>query len=651
MTLLSQIHSPADLRKLGVDQLPELAQEIRERIIDVVGRKGGHFASNLGVTDLTIALHYCFDFARDRLLWDVGHQCYPHKLLTGRNERFDTIRQAGGLSGFPEIHESEYDLFNVGHAGTAVATAVGMARGDALMARKSRVVAVVGDASIVNGVAFEGLNQAGTLDRQLLIILNDNKWGIAPSQGGVAEHLAKFRASPVYEELKQRAAGILPRVPLVGKTMVETLAHLKEGIKATLSPHQVFEAMGLLYVGPTNGHDIAHLIDMFNALKDVNRPVVFHVHTDKGRGCDWAVAEPGKFHSPKPFVIQDGKATIQSGAGKSWTRAFVDALMECARDDERIYALTAGMPDGTGLDKFAAKYPNRCRDIGIAESCTVDMAGGMAKSGLRPVCAIYSTFLQRAFDQVFQEVVLQGHPVVFCMDRAGLVGGDGAVHHGFLDITYLRGMPNMVLMAPMDEPELQASLRLALEVNRPAAIRYPRDVVPEPLAECPAFEPGVSRRLREGDGATILAYGVMAVEAMAAAEMLAAEGIEVAVVNARFAKPVDRDMVRRAMLSRRPVVTVEDHSIEGGFGSAILEAAIDMGLAVRDFQRLGMPPDRFIAHGSRRGQMAEVGIDAAGIAAAVQRMVESGAESAPAASRVDWAAQQEVNPRRGAAVR
>ncbi len=621
MGLLDGIESPADLKGLAVNDLPALATEIRDRIIDVVGRKGGHFASNLGVTDLTIALHYCFDFSRDRLLWDVGHQCYPHKLLTGRNKRFDSIRQAGGLSGFPSIDESEYDLFNVGHAGTAIATAIGMARGDAMVGRSTRVVAVVGDASIVNGLAFEGLNQAGTLKRQLLIILNDNRWGISPTQGAVAERLAKFRASGMYEEIKQRAKTILPKLPLVGAALFDALDHLKEGIKATVSPHQAFEQMGLQYVGPVDGHDIRHLIDVLKMLKDAHRPVVLHVHTEKGRGAEWAIQDPGKFHSPKPFVVQNGKVTILSGSGKSWTQAFVEALIELSEGDDRIFALTAGMPDGTGLNKFAERFPDRFRDIGIAESCTVDIAGGMARSGLRPVCAIYSTFLQRALDQVFQEVVLQGHPVMFCMDRAGLVGGDGAVHHGFLDIAYLRGFPNMVLMAPMDEPELLACMRFGLTLPHACAIRYPRDMVPEPIPGSPAFELGVSRRLREGDAATILAYGMIAVSAVEAAEMLSADGSEVGVVNARFAKPVDREMVRRAFAGGRPVVTVEDHSISGGFGSAVLEAATDMGLSINGFKRLGLPEDRFIAHGSRNGQLAEVGIDPAGIATAVQQLI------------------------------
>ncbi|MBI1825171.1 MAG: 1-deoxy-D-xylulose-5-phosphate synthase [Planctomycetes bacterium] len=623
MKLLEQIKSPVDLRKLHVDELPQLAAEIRERILEVVGKNGGHLTSNLGVTELTIALHRVFDFQHDRLLWDVGHQCYPHKLLTGRNERFESLRKAGGVSGFPDIHESEYDLFNVGHAGTAIATAVGMARADEMLERNNSVVAMVGDASIVNGVAFEGLNQAGTLKRQFLVVLNDNEWGISPTQGAMAEYLAKFRVSNFYEDAKAATKRVLPKLPLLGKPIFELIAHLKEGIKATVSPGQVFEAMGLQYVGPVDGHDIKHLIEILEVLKRANHPVLLHVHTQKGNGCHWASAEPGKYHSPKPFVVEDGKVTIQKGSGKSWTTAFVDALMQLAEQDKRIYAMTAGMLDGTGLNKFAEKFPDRCRDIGIAESCTVDIAAGMAKAGLRPVAAIYSTFLQRAFDQVFQEVVLQGLPVMFCLDRAGLVGGDGPVHHGFLDITYLRGFPGMVLMAPMDEAELLEAIRFGLTLNCPCAVRYPRDTVPAAMSDkCPPFELGKSRKLREGAAATILAYGVTAVPAMAAAEILSELGIEATVVNARFAKPVDRAMVIEAFRGDRPVVTVEDQSVTGGFGAAILEAAQEEGLSCHRMTRIGIPADRFIAHGSRVGQLAECGLDATGIAAVVQRLLD-----------------------------
>jgi len=622
MGLLQTINGPADLRTLSPDELDALAEEIRTRIITVVGRNGGHLSSNLGVAELTIALHRTFDFSRDRLLWDVGHQCYPHKLLTGRNDRFNTLRKAGGLCGFPSTAESKYDVFDVGHAGTAIATAVGLARGDESFGRDTRVVTLVGDASIVNGLAFEGLNQAGTLNRQFLVVLNDNTWGISPTQGAVSQHLAKFRSSQRYDNLKNKVRELLPKLPLVGKPMFDTLDVLKEGIKATLAPHQIFEQLGFQYVGPIDGHDIAHLIEMLDILKDVQHPVLLHVHTEKGRGCEWAMADPGKFHSPKPFKVEAGKVTIHNGPGKSWTRAFVENLMRLAEDNDKVFALTAAMPNGTGLDKFAERFPDRFLDCGIAESCTVDVAAGLAKAGMRPVAAIYSTFLQRGFDQVFQEVALQELPVLLCIDRAGLVGGDGAVHHGFLDIAYLRGLPGMVLMAPADEPELREALKLGLSLPMPTAIRYPRDTVPEPLPGCPPFTVGVSRKLRAGDAATILAYGTMTTNALAAAELLATDQIEVAVVNARFAKPIDPNMVVAAFAGGRPVVTVEDHSVSGGFGSAVLETAQQCSLDAGRSLCLGIPADRFIAHGSRREQLTEAGIDAAGIAAAVMQLIE-----------------------------
>lgn len=621
MKYLSDIRSPDDLRKLPPSVLADLAEEIRQRIIQVVGDNGGHLTSNLGVVELTIAMHYVFNFSHDRLLWDVGHQCYPHKLLTGRNDRFDTLRKAGGISGFPSTKESEFDLFDVGHAGTAIATAVGMARADELQGNDRNIVALVGDASIVNGVAFEGLNQAGTLKRQFLVILNDNEWGISPTQGGVNEYLSKFRASNFYEDVKEQTKRLLPRLPLLGKPVFDMIAHLKEGIKATVSPGQIFEPMGLQYVGPVDGHDIRHLIELLEVLKNANHPVLLHVHTVKGKGCAWAKAEPGKYHSPKPFAVESGKVTLKSGGGKNWTRAFVDCLSEIARDNPTLYAMTAGMPDGTGLAQFEAEFPDRCKDIGIAESCTVDIAAGMAKSGLRPVCAIYSTFLQRAFDQVFQEVVLQGLPVMFCLDRAGLVGGDGAVHHGFLDITYLRGFPGMVLMAPIDEVELAECLRFGLTLDTACAVRYPRDNVPAPVPDCPRFELGRARKLRDGDAATVLSYGVTAHAALHAAQRLAGDGVEVAVYNARFARPIDPDMVASAFESGRPVVTVEDHSVAGGFGSAILETAQELGLSIECVTRLGIPADRLIPHGSRAGQLAECALDAEGIERTIRSML------------------------------
>lgn len=631
-TLLDAIQSPADVKRLSIDQLVALAGQIRERIIQVVARNGGHLASNLGVTELTLALHRVFDFSADRLLWDVGHQCYVHKLITGRNANFETLRQAGGISGFPSTAESPYDLFDVGHAGTAIPTAVGMARGDQLLGRDNRVVVMIGDASIVNGVAFEGLNQAGTLNRQFLVVLNDNSMGIAPTQGALASYLARFRVSKLYEEVKRKTRDVLPRVPLFGKSMYDMLNHLKEGLKATVSPHQIFEQMGFIYVGPVDGHDLPHLIEMLELLKNVNHPVLLHVHTEKGRGCDWATKDPCAYHSPGKMVVQGDTVTVVKSARKGWTSAFADAAIQVMKENDKVYALTAAMPDGTGLAKVRKELPERVFDCGIAESCTVDISAGMARAGLRPLTCIYSTFLQRAFDQVFQEVVLQRLPVVFCIDRAGLVGGDGAVHHGYLDVTYLRGFQNMVLMAPADEAELLQALRFALTLQLPAAIRYPRDMVPLPLGDGPAFELGRSRAMLDGPDATILAYGTEVTYALEAADTLAGEDVFVSVVNARFAKPIDEDMVTTAITRGGPVITVEDHSVAGGFGSAVLETANRLGLPTENIIRLGLGENVFYKHGSRTGQLAEAGIDAAGIAATARRAVRArrgGAERAP----------------------
>ncbi|MEW6252512.1 MAG: 1-deoxy-D-xylulose-5-phosphate synthase N-terminal domain-containing protein, partial [Planctomycetota bacterium] len=388
--ILDTINGPGDLRRLNIAELDQLAAEIRERIITVVCQNGGHLASNLGVVELTLALHRVFDFRQDRLLWDVGHQCYVHKLVTGRHPRFDMLRQAGGISGFPSRTESEFDLFNVGHAGTAIATAVGLARGDQALGRDRRTVAVVGDASIVNGVAFEGLNQAGTLKRQFLVVLNDNSMGIARTQGGFATYLTRFRTSALYEEVKSRVQSLLPKVPVVGRSMHEVLDHLKEGIKATVSPHQIFEQLGFVYMGPVDGHDVRHLIDLLELVRDIQQPVLLHVHTQKGRGCAWAVDDPCAYHSPGKLVVNgDGVVPVKSDR-KSWTTAFADVLIRLMQEDERIYALTAAMPDGTGLAKVRKAIPDRVLDCGIAESSTVDIAAGMAKAGVKPIACIYS---------------------------------------------------------------------------------------------------------------------------------------------------------------------------------------------------------------------------------------------------------------------
>ncbi len=653
--LLSGIGSPADLRKLSMDELTSVAAEMRERIFSAVSTNGGHLASNLGVVELTLALHYCFDFGPypagpDRLLFDVGHQCYPHKMLTGRAGKFQTLRKKGSVSGFPSPSESPYDLFAVGHAGTAISTAAGMARGDQAMNRKNHVVAVVGDASIVNGMAFEGLNGAGMVKRQLLLILNDNGMSISAPQGAFSEYLERVRVSTTYEEFKRVSERIVHRLPqTIGHKVEHAWNALCDGVKGVMWPGQIFESLGIKYMGPIDGHDLPGLINFLSEIKHVERPVLLHVKTRKGQGYEITKNEPTKFHSPAAFSVvgkleQNGcRVEIKKGDGKSWTTAFADAAIELANNDPRIVTLTAAMPDGTGLSKFEKAHPKRYIDTGICESHLAGMAAGMAKSGLRPIAAIYSTFLQRAFDQVWQEVVLNHLPVTFAVDRAGFVGDDGAVHHGFMDLAFLRPMPGMVLMAPSDEAELNRALRLGVSLESASAIRYPRDNVPainfdqciaEPLRKAAAQEwtIGRSRVLRDGADATLIVYGALAESAMAAADLLAEDGISVEVIDARFCKPIDGDMLARVLSPRHPVLTVEDHSLQNGFGSAVAEYAIAHQLPTVNLVRLGMP-DRMIAHATRKEQLTEVGLDPAGIAASVRDAVKDGMKLSIAVKR------------------
>jgi 1-deoxy-D-xylulose-5-phosphate synthase len=637
MPVLDRVKSPADLKQLTIDELTTLAAECRERIFDAVSKNGGHLASNLGVVELTLALHYVYDFGPypqgpDRLVFDVGHQCYTHKLITGRADQFDRLRKRGSVAGFPSPEESPYDLFSVGHAGTAISTAVGLARGDALAKRSSHVVAVVGDASIVNGLAFEGLNNAGTLKRQLLIVLNDNGMSISKPQGALAAYLERVRISTTYNEAKHLAHRVVEKLPTgVAHTIESAWHHFKEGVKSGLWPGQIFEALGLKYMGPINGHDIPELLQTLAELKDVDGPILLHVKTTKGQGSDVACEEPTKFHSPAGFQVQGCRVEISKGSGKSWTNAFADAMIDLAKADPRVVALTAAMPDGTGLSKFEKELPDRYYDTGICESHLMAMAAGMCKAGSRPFAAIYSTFMQRCFDQVWQEVALNQLPVVLCMDRAGFVGDDGAVHHGFMDLAFLRPMPGIVLMAPSDEAELRRSLEFAASLDTPSALRYPRDNVPaanfEDVVESNLsaaakqdWTVGKSRLLREGSDATIISYGALTQHAIDAAGQLESEGLSVAVIDARFCKPLDADMLARVLKPGHAVLTLEDHSLQNGFGSAVLEYAVAHHLPTTHLTRLGHP-DRLIPHATRTEQLAEVGLDALGIARSTRSAV------------------------------
>jgi 1-deoxy-D-xylulose-5-phosphate synthase len=613
--LLETISSPADVKRLSHDQLAELAHELRQAICDQVARTGGHLAPNLGVVELTLALHYVFDFGHDRLLFDVGHQCYPHKLVTGRFPWLSKLRQRDGIAGFPEPRESPFDLFSVGHAGTASSTAIGMARGDQLNGETDRnVVSLVGDSSIVNGVAMEGLNNAGTLKRQFLVVLNDNGMSIGMPQGALAGYFDKIRVSHRFIDLKHRAHEVLKRLP-VGETIEELYDRLGEVTKAALAHTHIFEHFGLLCVGPIDGHDLRSLIEMLEEVKRIDRPVLLHVKTVKGKGFEFSSEDPTTFHSPKPFR-RDGCRVELISSGRSFTTAYADAMIDLMRRDPKVVTVTAGMPDGTGLAKVMPEFPERTFDVGIAESHATDMCAGMAKTGLKPFATIYSTFLQRAMDQAFQEVALQGLPVRFCMDRAGLVGGDGAVHHGFMDIAFLRAFPNMTLMAAMDEPTLRAALAFMQQHgDGPSALRYPRDNVPTPPVDekTPAFELGRANLLASGTDLAILAYGFPANHALQAREALCAQGRSVAVYDARFAKPVDIELIAELIDAGTPVLTVEDHHVASGFGAAVLDACNEAGLSTEGIHRLGLP-DRWIYQGGRGEQLAEAGIDADGIA-------------------------------------
>jgi 1-deoxy-D-xylulose-5-phosphate synthase len=644
MSLLSSIRGPQDLKKLTVEQLPELAAEIREAITSQVMKSGGHLAPNLGVVELTIAMHYVFDFAWDRLLFDVGHQCYAHKLLTGRLGKLGKLRTREGMAGFPEPRESSFDLFSVGHAGTAISTAVGMARGDTLSgegfdpekrADGRRVVSIIGDASIVNGVAMEGLNNAGTLGRQFLVVLNDNGMSISKPQGGLAHTFSRLRVSHSYAEFKKSARELLRHMP-GGEMLREAYHRAGEATKAWVGEPSWFEHFGLVTVGPIDGHNLPELIQFLRDARDMNRPMVLHVKTVKGKGMPFAEKDSSKFHSPPAFNVagdpdeEDCRVELKSD-GRSFTSAFGDALSEMMERDPKVVACTAAMPDGTGVSKVLSKFPQRTWDVGICESHALDMMAGLAKTGYKPFFAVYATFLQRAFDQAFQEAALQGLPVRLCLDRAGLVGGDGAVHHGFCDVSLLRVLPHAAITAAMDELSLLAALEFLRGYDLGlSSVRYPRDSVSQRFVgeACPAFELGKARCLTPLldvlDGKTpdvaVLGFGTSALDAMAAKDLVGDE-YRVAVYDARFAKPVDTALVA-ALLSRRvPVITVEDHSVVGGFGTAVLEAAQEMGLDASRVTRLGLP-DAWVYQDSRARQQAEVGLDAAGIARAIRRSAE-----------------------------
>lgn len=637
---LGQINSPADVKRLSVPELKELAEEIRQFILDSVSKTGGHLASNLGVVELTLALHCVFDFKRDKLVWDVGHQCYTHKIITGRREKFGRLRHSDGISGFPNPAESEYDQFAVGHAGTSIATAIGLALAEQLknkdkkdQAQKAasdttKIVAMVGDASIVNGTSFEALNNLGLVKRQLLIVLNDNSMAIDATVGAVAKYFSRVRLSQTYEGLRKTTSNILEHMPVIGKSVEETLERIKRSIRMVLPASQMFESLHIPYFGPVAGHDIGSLIELFEAMGHLNHPAILHVYTKKGKGFSPADQGPSKFHSTGPFKINGD--TVESASvpsQRSFTCAFGEHLTELAQNDKRIVAITSAMCDGTGLMEFRKKFPDRFYDVGIAESAAVDVAAGMARNGLKPVVCIYSTFLQRSFDQIFQEVALQNLPVIFCIDRAGFVGSDGPTHHGLMDIGFLRMMPNMVLTAPANDIEMKLVLEFALNQDTPVVIRYPKDIVPPKefvRAACvKPFKLGKSVTVKRSkhSAVAVVSYGNVLTEALKAATLLAEDKIAIDVVNGRFAAPVDEKIIS-LLQQGKSIITVEDHSVACGFGSAVLELAADKGCSTDSIRLLGAPR-RFIGHNTRDVQLMQAGATADKIAEAVRKILKA----------------------------
>jgi len=641
---LDQINSPSDLKRLSVPELKLLAEEIRQFILDSVSKTGGHLASNLGVVELTLALHCVFDFQTDKLLWDVGHQCYTHKIITGRKEKFRRLRHVDGISGFPNPAESEYDQFAVGHAGTSIATAIGLALAEQLKTQnraeggtqhaarstqhENKIVAMVGDASIVNGTSFEALNNLGLVKRQLLIVLNDNSMAIDATVGAMAKYFSRVRLSQTYEGLRKTTSNILEHMPVIGKSVDQTLERIKRSIRMVLPASQMFESLHIPYFGPVAGHDIGSLIELFEAMGELNHPAILHVYTKKGKGFRPADQGPSKFHSTGPFKINGDRVEKAAGpSGKSFTSAFGQHLTELAGSDEKIVAITSAMCDGTGLMEFRKKFPDRFYDVGIAESAAVDVAAGMARNGLKPVVCIYSTFLQRSFDHIFQEVALQNLPVIFCIDRAGFVGSDGPTHHGLMDIGFLRMMPNMVLTAPANDIEMKLALEFALNENKPVVIRYPKDIVPPKefvRAACAKpFKLGKSVTVKRSkrSAVTVVTYGNVLTEALKAAALLAEKKIAIDVVNGRFAAPVDEKII--SLLEKgKSIVTVEDHAVACGFGSAVLELAAEKGYSAESIRLLGSPR-RFIGHNSRDVQLMEAGANADKIAEAVRKILKA----------------------------
>ena len=619
MNLLEKIDAPEDLKRLYPHQLPQLAAEIRRTIVKVVSQTGGHLASSLGVVELTIAMHYVFNSPQDKFIFDVGHQAYTHKLLTGRRRQFATQRQIGGLSGFTRMSESPHDAFTTGHSSTSISAGLGMTCANHLDGKTSKVISLIGDGSMTAGLAFEGLNQTGGMHANQIVILNDNEMSISPNVGALSSFLSRTFSAKRVQELRTDLKVFLKSLPGIGDDVYQFVKHSEDSFKSFITPGMLFEAFDFKYLGPIDGHRLDHLIDILKNIKEVSGPVLLHVITTKGRGYPPAEKNPVFFHGVGSFEPATGKSA-KKHSSPAYTKIFGTALVKLAQEDKKIVAVTAAMPEGTGLKGFATTYPDRFFDVGIAEQHGVTFAAGLASQGYKPVVAIYSTFLQRAYDQILHDVCLENLHVVFALDRAGVVGEDGPTHHGLFDLAFLRNLPNMVIMAPKDERELPRMLKTALEYNGPAAIRYPRGTGPGvmPDVNITALPLGKAEILEKGDDILILALGSMVTEALIAHHELKKHGIETTVVNTRFVKPLDIDLIVGLAVQIPKIITIEEHLLQAGFGSAVLEALNDQGL-YNPVIRLGIK-DLFVEHGPQKELRTKYGVDAAAIVNAAIRI-------------------------------
>ncbi|GKX31933.1 1-deoxy-D-xylulose-5-phosphate synthase 1 [Vallitalea longa] len=596
--ILESINSPKDVKALEIDQLNQLAKELREYLIRVVSNTGGHLSSNLGVVELTLALHYCFNSPYDKLIWDVGHQTYIHKMITGRREEIKTIRKLNGLSGFPKRLESKHDIFETGHSSTSISAALGFVKAREIMHENNYIVPIIGDGSMTGGMAFEALNNAGRLDCNLIVILNDNQMSISRNVGGLSSYLDTIRTGTVYKEMKEEVEKALTKIPRIGKEVVKVIRDVKSSIKQLVIPGMLFEELGFTYLGPVDGHNISALIKTLNQAKRLNEPVLIHVNTTKGKGFKPAELNPTKYHGTKPFYIKNGKAK-KAPCIDTYSKALGDTLIDLASNDNKLVAVSAAMPEGTGLDKFARKYPDRFVDVGIAEQHAVTFAAGLASSGMKPVVALYSSFLQRAYDQVLHDVCMQRLPVVFAIDRAGLVGEDGETHQGIFDISFLNHMPNMTIVAPKNKAELQSMVRYAVNFDDgPIAIRYPKGKASQELNEHnEEIVYGKSEIIKNGTKIAIIGVGTLTQTVIDAAKLLDNDGINPTIINARFIKPIDKSLIEEIAKSHDYIFTVEENVISGGYGNNIIRYITDIDVNTK-VVCLGIKDD-FVRHGTR----------------------------------------------------